>query len=124
MPQDAWGAMLADALHPQGVYRRELPCTPVSPACLQAPAGDPPGAAEGGKAPLGHRPQPNPQTRTPSRYPASADAGVSVARTPPSPAVPREPGAPHSMKRLTPRPAALPPNPMGVSFLGHARATH
>ena len=35
MPQAAWEAMLADALHPQGVHPRKLPATQDHPYVLK-----------------------------------------------------------------------------------------
>ena len=71
----------------------------------------------------GTSPQSHPYTQTPLRHPARAGAGIPAAPTPPRPAAPREPPAPQSMTRLTPRPAAPPPNATRGYFLGHARAT-
>ena len=44
---------------------RKPPRTPAPPVCPRTPAGNPPGDAEGRKAPVGHQPKPNPRTGTP-----------------------------------------------------------
>ena len=54
----------------------------------------------------GRSPQVQPCAQTLPHHPASVDA-----QTPASPTAPREPREPHSTTRLTPSPAAPPPNP-------------
>ena len=73
-----------------------------------------PSKRRGGKeGAYGTSPQAQPHPRTPPRHPTSTDARMPAAPTLPRPAAPREPRAPHNMTRLTPRPAAPPPHPMG-----------
>ena len=108
MPQAAWGAMLADAPHPLGGQPLQPPCAPGPPVCPQAPAGDPPGDTARRHPPVGHHPKPSPaHTHTPPHHPTSVGAP-----TPAAPTAPKEPCAPHSTTRLTPQPAAPPPNPV------------
>ena len=61
-------------------------------------------------------------TQTPRHYPARVDARSAAAPTPPRPAAPWEPRAPHNMTRLTPRLAAPPPNLTGGYSLGRVPA--
>ena len=60
MPQTAWEAMLADALHPQGLHPPQPLRAPGPPVCPQLPAGDPSGDAKRRQARVGHHPKPNP----------------------------------------------------------------
>ena len=57
--------------------------------------------------------QARPHAHTPLRHAASFNARTPAAPAPPRPAVAREPGVPHNMTRLGPRPAAPQPNPKG-----------
>ena len=55
----------------------------------------------------GTSPKAQPRTNTPPHHPTSVGAPTPVA-----PTAPQEPCAPHNTTRLTPRPAAPPPNPV------------
>ena len=66
LPQAAWEAMLADAVHPLGVQPRNLPAPQKPPVCPPAPAGEPPGDAARRHLPAGHHPKRSPHTHTPS----------------------------------------------------------
>ena len=55
----------------------------------------------------GTSPKAQPRTHTPPRHPTYVGA-----LTPAAPTAPQEPYAPHSTTRLTPKPAAPPPNPV------------
>ena len=55
----------------------------------------------------GTSPKAQPRTHTPPRHPTSAGAP-----TPAAPTATEEPSAPYNTTRLTPQPAALPPNPV------------
>ena len=90
-------------------------CTPGLPACPEAPAGDPPGGAEGKRAPMGHFfRSPHPRTDTPQH----------AAQTPAASALPdvQQPGHPvrQTARRAPPavrmRPHLIPQDALG----GHA----
>ena len=65
----------------------------------------------------------HPHTQTSPRHPNGVDARTPAAPAPPRLAAPRQPRAAHNMMRLTPRPAAPPPNPTGGCSLGRIPAT-
>ena len=87
MPQAAWEAMLADALHPPGSPPPQPPRAPGPPVCPQAPAGDPPGDAARQHLPVGHHSKPSPAQTHPLTTPqASAHRHRRHPQHPKSPA--------------------------------------
>ena len=107
--------MLVDALHPQGGQPRELPAPQDQPYVLRRLRETLQETQRGGRRLWDITPSPGQQTQTPPPHPPRVDARTTAAPAPPRPAAPREPRAPHNIARLTPRPAALPPNPRGVT---------
>ena len=106
MPQAAWEAMLADALHPLGVHPRNLPRPRTTRMSLGA-CGRPSRRHSETASACGTSPKAQPRTNTPPHHPTSVGAP-----TPAAPTAPKEPCAPHNTTRLTPHPAAPPPNPV------------
>ena len=106
MPQAAWEAMLADALHPLGVHPRNLPAPQDHPYVLRRLRETLQGHSETASA-CGTSPKAQPRTNTPPHHPTSVGAP-----TPAAPTAPQEPSAPHNTTRPTPRPVAPPPNPV------------
>ena len=135
MSQAAWQAMLADALHPQGIDPCNLPHSRTTRMSSDACRGPSRGHEEK-EGTCGTSPQTQRHAHTPPRQPARVNAQTPAAPTAPrtssTPGVtwggteqknaPQEPRAPHSMTRLTPRPAAPPPNPKGRYSVGRAQA--
>ena len=118
MPQAAWEAMLADALHPLGVQPRNLPA-PQDTRMSSGACGRPSRRHSETASACGTSPKAQPRTHTPPHHPTSVGAP-----TPAAPTAPQEPCAPHNTTRLTPRPAAPPPNPVAqqtTSTGRHAR---
>ena len=106
MPQAAWEAMLAEALHPLGVHPHNLPAPQDHPYVLKRLRETLQEMQRDGIRLWDITQSPTPHTPTPGR-PKSAGA--------PTPAAPRatqEPSAPQDTTRLTPQPAAPPPNPV------------
>ena len=89
--------------------REPIPATSPRPRTTRMPSGAcgrPSRRREEKAGACGTSFQAQPRAHTPARHPASVDGQTSAAST-----APREPHAPHSTTRLTPRPAAPPPNP-------------
>ena len=105
MPQAAWEAMLADALHPQGVHPRNLPAPQDHPdvrRCLRETLQDT--RREGTRLwDITESPTPRTHTPSPPHKRQRTDTGSTHST--------QEPRAPHSTTRLTPQPAAPPPDP-------------
>ena len=72
MPQAAWVAMLADALHHQGVHPRNLPAPQDHPYVLKCWGRDPPGDATRRQTPVKHPPKPNPANTHPLTTPQAS----------------------------------------------------
>ena len=106
MLQAAWEAMLADALHPLGVHPRNLPATQDHPYVLRRLRETLQETQRDGIR-LWDITQSPARTHTPPHHPTSVGAP-----TPTAPTAPQERCTPHNTTRLTPRPAALPPNPV------------
>ena len=106
MPQAAWEAMLADALHPLGVHPRNLPAPQDHPYVLRRLRRPSRKRSETASA-CGTSLKAQPRTNTPPHHPTSVGAP-----TPATPTAPQEPCAPHNTTRLTPRPAAPPSDPV------------
>ena len=107
MPQAAWEAMLAPAHHPLGVQPRSLPAPQDHPyvlrrlrETLQETQRDSIHLWDIAQSPTPHR-------KTPPHHPRNVGAPTLAA-----PTAPQEPCAQHSTTRLTPEPAAPPPNPV------------
>ena len=63
MPQDVWEAMLANALHPQGVHPGQVPAPQDHPRGLKRLWETRQATQEGRKAPVGHHAKPSPTHR-------------------------------------------------------------
>ena len=110
MPQAAWEAIPKESTRTTSPHPRTIRMS--SNACQK------PSRRRGGKrGACGPSPQAQPCAYTPPPQPTSVDAQATAA-----PATPREPRAPKKMTRLTPRPAAPPPNNEGGYSLGCPRA--
>ena len=105
MPQAAWEAMLPDVLHPQGVRPHNLPAPQdhlYVPKRLRVTLQE---TRREGRCLWDITPSPTLRTHTPLPPRKRRRADTGSTRTP------RERRAPHSTTRLTPWPAAPPPNP-------------
>ena len=112
MPQDAWEAMLADALHPQGVHARQLPTPQKHPHVLGRLRETLQATQKEGKSLWDITPSPAPHTDTPS--PPRKRRRTDTGSTDTAPTR-RTPGTPHATqhdaldppgrrrRRLTPR---------------------
>ena len=105
MPQVAWEAMLADALHPLGVQPCNLPAPQDHPYVLRGLQETLQETQLDGIRLWDITQSPAPHTHTPSPHHKCrrTDTGGSHST--------QEPCPPHNMTRLTPRPAAPPPYP-------------
>ena len=106
MPQAAWEAMLADALHPLGVQPRNLPAPQDHPYVLRRLRETLQETQRDGIR-LSDTPKAQPRTHTPPHHPTSVGAPTLA-----TPTAPQVPCATHNTTRLTPRPAAPPSDPV------------
>ena len=107
MLQAAWEAMLAESLQPLGVHPRNPPAPQDHPYVLRRLRETLQEMQRDGIYLWDITQSPTPHTHTPPRHPTNVGAP-----TPAAPTAPQEPCAPHSTTRLTPQPAAPPPNPV------------
>ena len=99
--------MLADALHPLGVNPSNLSAPQDHPYVLRRLQETLQETQRDGIRRWDITQSPTPHTHTPPHHPTSVGAPTLAA-----PTAPQEPCARHNTTRLTPRPAAPPPNPL------------
>ena len=117
MPQAAWEAMLADALHPLEVHPRNLPAPQDHPYVLRRLRETLQETQRDGIRLWDTTQIPTPHTNT-TCHPTSVGAPTLAA-----PTAPQEPCAPHSATRLTPQTAAPPPDPVAQQASAAMRHT-